>query len=225
LNRRTYSLDEEETMDFKELSQFVIDGNAPSAEAWTKKALAQKTPPADIINKGLMPGMAVVGARFKAGEYYLPEVIVSARAMKASVALVRPLLAAKDMPNSGKVVIGTVQGDLHDIGKNLVGMMLEGAGFQVTDLGVDVPPEKFAQAVKDSGANVVGLSALLTTTMPMMKGTIDALQKAGVRKKVKVMVGGAPVTRDYAKQIGADGFAPDAASAVDEAKLLMDIGR
>lgn len=210
-------------MDFKELSQYVIEGNAKGAEEWTKKALAGGVSPLDIINKGLMPGMEVVGQRFKAGEYYLPEVIVAARAMKASVNLVRPLLSESDAPSAGKVVLGTVQGDLHDIGKNLVGMMLEGAGFQVVDLGTDVSPEKFAEAAK-SGANIIGLSALLTTTMPVMRTTIEALAKAGVRDKVKVMVGGAPVTRDYAKQIGADGFAPDAASAVDEAKYLMDVG-
>jgi len=214
---------EEEPMDFNELSQYVIEGNAKASEEWTKKALAGGVSPLDVINKGLMPGMAVVGQRFKAGEYYLPEVIVSARAMKASVNLVRPLLSETDTPSAGKVAIGTVQGDLHDIGKNLVGMMLEGAGFQVIDLGIDVSPEKFTEAAK-SGADIIGLSALLTTTMPVMSSTIDALKKAGLRDKVKVMVGGAPVTRDYAKQIGADGFASDAASAVDEAKYLMDVG-
>jgi 5-methyltetrahydrofolate--homocysteine methyltransferase len=172
-------------MDFNELSQYVIEGNAKASEEWTKKALAGGVVPLDIINKGLMPGMAVVGQRFKAGEYYLPEVIVSARAMKASVALVRPLLSEGETPNAGKVVIGTVQGDLHDIGKNLVGMMLEGAGFQVIDLGIDVSPEKFAEAAKQGGADIIGLSALLTTTMPVMRSTIDALKKAGVRDKVR----------------------------------------
>ena len=211
-------------MEFNELSQYVINGDAASAEQWTRKALKGGVEPIDIINRGLMPGMSVVGERFKNGEYYLPEVIIAARAMKASVNLVRPLLAESETPSAGKVVIATVQGDLHDIGKNLVAMMLEGAGFQVEDLGADVPPEKFVEAVKASGADLLGLSALLTTTMPMMRSTIQALKESGVRDQVKVMVGGAPVTREFAREIGADGYAPDAASAVDEAKYLMDTG-
>ena len=209
-------------MEFNELSQYVINGDAASAEQWTRKALKGGVEPIDIINRGLMPGMSVVGQRFKNGEYYLPEVIIAARAMKASVNLVRPLLGESEAPSAGKVVIATVQGDLHDIGKNLVGMMLEGAGFQVEDLGADVPPERFVEAVKASGADLLGLSALLTTTMPMMRSTIQALKESGVRDQVKVMVGGAPVTREFAREIGADGYAPDAASAVDEAKYLMD---
>jgi 5-methyltetrahydrofolate--homocysteine methyltransferase len=211
-------------VEFNELSQYVINGDAASAEQWTRKALKGGVEPIDIINRGLMPGMSVVGERFKNGEYYLPEVIIAARAMKASVNLVRPLLAESETPSAGKVVIATVQGDLHDIGKNLVAMMLEGAGFQVEDLGADVPPEKFVEAVKASGADLLGLSALLTTTMPMMRSTIQALKESGVRDQVKVMVGGAPVTREFAREIGADGYAPDAASAVDEAKYLMDTG-
>jgi 5-methyltetrahydrofolate--homocysteine methyltransferase len=211
-------------VEFNELSQYVINGDAVSAEQWTRKALEGGVEPIDIINRGLMPGMSVVGERFKNGEYYLPEVIIAARAMKASVNLVRPLLTESDAPSAGKVVIATVQGDLHDIGKNLVAMMLEGAGFEVEDLGADVPPERFVEAVKASGADLLGLSALLTTTMPMMRSTIQALKESGVRDQVKVMVGGAPVTREFAREIGADGYAPDAASAVDEAKYLMDIG-
>ena len=210
-------------MEFKELSQHVIEGNATGSEEWTRQALAQGIKPLDIINNGLMPGMSYVGEQFKAGEYYLPEMIVSARAMKASTKLLEPLLAESDVPRAGRVVLGTVQGDLHDIGKNLVGMMLEGAGFQVEDLGTDVTPERFAEVVKERGADLVGLSALLTTTMPQLGITIEALEQAGIRQKVRVMVGGAPVTREYAQQIGADGFAPDAASAVDEAKYLMDV--
>ena len=210
-------------MEFKELSQHVIEGNAAGSEEWTRQALAQGIKPLDIINNGLMPGMSYVGEQFKAGEYYLPEMIVSARAMKASTKLLEPLLAESDVPRAGRVVLGTVQGDLHDIGKNLVGMMLEGAGFQVEDLGTDVTPERFAEVVKERGADLVGLSALLTTTMPQLGITIEALEQAGIRQKVRVMVGGAPVTREYAQQIGADGFAPDAASAVDEAKYLMDV--
>jgi len=209
-------------VEFNELSQYVINGDAASAEQWTRKALKGGVEPIDIINRGLMPGMSVVGERFKNGEYYLPEVIIAARAMKASVNLVRPLLGESEAPSAGKVVIATVQGDLHDIGKNLVAMMLEGAGFQVEDLGADVPPERFVEAVKASGADLLGLSALLTTTMPMMRSTIQALKESGVRDQVKVMVGGAPVTREFAREIGADGYAPDAASAVDEAKYLMD---
>ena len=210
-------------MEFKELSQHVIEGNAPGAEEWTRQALAQGIKPLDIINNGLMPGMSYVGEQFKAGEYYLPEVIVSARAMKASTKLLDPLLVESEAPRAGRVVVGTVQGDLHDIGKNLVSMMLEGAGFQVEDLGTDVAPDRFAEVVKERGADLVGLSALLTTTMPQLGTTIEALERAGIRQKVRVMVGGAPVTREYAQQIGADGYAPDAASAVDEAKYLMDV--
>ena len=211
-------------MEFKELSQYVIDGDVGSAGEWPGKALDGGATALDILNKGVMPGMAVVGEKFKNGEYYLPEVIIAARVMKAVTEQVGPHLAESDRPSAGKVVIGTVQGDLHDLGKNLVGMMLEGAGFQVEDLGIDVTPERFAEVVKESGADVVGLSALLTTTMPVLGETIKALEAAGVRDKVKVMVGGAPVTKEYAEEVGADGYAPDAASAVDEAKYLMDIG-
>ena len=211
-------------MDFKELANHVIEGNAQGAAKWTDEALAQKVKANDIINRGLMPGMSEVGRRFKGGEYYLPEVIISARAMKAVMAKIEPLLVKSGAPRTGRVVIGTVQGDLHDIGKNLVGMMLEGSGFEIHDLGTDVTPDKFAQAAKKKKADLVCLSALLTTTMPVMKSTIQALNTAGVRKQVKVMVGGAPVTQNYADEIGADGFAPDAASAVDKARFLMDIG-
>ena len=211
-------------MEFKELSQYVIDGDVGSAGEWTGKALDGGATALDILNKGVMPGMTVVGEKFKNGEYYLPEVIIAARVMKAVTEQVGPLLAESDVPSAGKVVLGTVQGDLHDLGKNLVGMMLEGAGFQVEDLGIDVAPERFAEVVKESGADVVGLSALLTTTMPVLGETIKALEAAGVREKVKVMVGGAPVTKEYAEEVGADGYAPDAASAVDAAKYLMDIG-
>ena len=211
-------------MDFKELGNYIIEGNAKGAAQWTDQALAQKVKPTEIINQGLMPGMEEVGRRFKGGEYYLPEVIISARAMKAVMGKLQPLLVKSRAARTGRVVIGTVQGDLHDIGKNLVGMMLEGSGFEVHDLGTDVAPDKFAAEAKAKKADLVCLSALLTTTMPVMKSTIQALSTAGVRKQVKVMVGGAPVTQNYADEIGADGFAPDAASAVDKAKFLMDIG-
>jgi 5-methyltetrahydrofolate--homocysteine methyltransferase len=174
-----------------------------------------------ILNEGLIPAMGEVGCRFEAGEYYLPEMLVSAQAMKASLNLLRPLLVERKVEPMGRVVVGTVQGDLHDIGKNLVSMMLEGAGFEVVDLGVDVPPGKFVEAAR--GAQVIGLSALLTTTMPTMGRVIPALKEAGVRDQVKVIVGGAPVTQAFADQIGADGYGPDASSAVRKVKELLGL--
>jgi 5-methyltetrahydrofolate--homocysteine methyltransferase len=167
--------------------------------------------------------MNEVGRRFKNNEFYVPEVLIAARAMHAAMDVLKPLLAASDVQPVGTVVIGTVKGDLHDIGKNLVAMMLEGGGFNVIDLGVDVSPEKFLQAVREHKPNIVGLSALLTTTMPAMKTTIEALKEAGVRDQVKVIIGGAPVTQRFADEIGADGYAPDAASAVDVARQLLGI--
>jgi methylmalonyl-CoA mutase cobalamin-binding domain/chain len=165
--------------------------------------------------------MAVVGEKFKNNEFYIPEVLVAARAMNAAMAIVKPLIVGDQLKPLGKVVIGTVRGDLHDIGKNLVMMMLEGAGFEIVDLGVDVAPEKFVEAAKANSADVVAMSALLTTTMPAMKDTIAALEENGLRDKVKVIIGGAPVTQSYADSIGADGYAPDAASAVDKVKELL----
>jgi 5-methyltetrahydrofolate--homocysteine methyltransferase len=210
-------------VDVSELRNHVIQGDAQAAEAWTQQALAQGMDPLDIVNQGLVPGMAVVGEKFKNFEYYVPEVLVAARAMKWSMALLRPLLADRLDASLGRVVIGTIKGDLHDIGKNLVAMMLEGAGFDVNDLGSDVSPEAFAKAVEDGGTDIVCLSALLTTTMPMMKATIDLLKEMELRQRVKVMVGGAPVNEKYASQIGADGYAPEAASAVDTAKKLLGV--
>lgn len=207
----------------EKLAQYVIEGNAPKAKETTDEALAQGVPPVDIVNKGLIAGMQVVGEKFKANEFYIPEVLIAARAMKQSMEKVKPLIAEAGVEPVGRVAIGTVQGDLHDIGKNLVGMMLEGAGFEVVDLGTDVSPAQFVQSVKDRGVGAIGLSALLTTTMPAMKETIAALQEAGVRGDVKVMVGGAPLTQAYADEIGADGYAPDAASAVDKAKELLGL--
>jgi len=174
-----------------------------------------------IINEGLIAGMSVVGDKFKKNEFYVPEVLIAARAMHAGMDIIKPLLAESGIEPRGKIAIGTVKGDLHDIGKNLVAMMLEGGGYDVIDLQVDVAPEKFVEAVRDQGAQVVALSALLTTTMPSMKDTIEALKEAGVRGQVKVMIGGAPVTQNYADEIGADGYAPDAASAVDKAAELL----
>ncbi len=207
-------------MEFDELSQHVIDGDAEAAKAWTEAALAQQIDPHDILDLGLAPGMAVVGHKFKNFEYYMPEVLVSARAMKTSIAILKPLLAHREGGSLGKVVIGTVRGDLHDIGKNLVAMMLEGAGFEIIDLGTDVSPEQFVSGVEQGGAQMVCLSALLTTTIPEIKATIDALRASEQGVKAKIMVGGAPVTDKYATAIGADGWASEAASAVETAKEL-----
>ena len=207
----------------EELAQFVIEGNARKAIAATDEALAQGLPVADIINKGLIAGMQVVGQKFKCNEFYIPEVLIAARAMKQSMEKVKPLIAEAGIQPVAKVGIGTVQGDLHDIGKNLVAMMLEGAGFEVVDLGTDVTPAAFVQAVKDSKVTAIGLSALLTTTMPAMKETIAALQEAGIRDQVKVLVGGAPLTQAYSDEIGADCYAPDAACGVYKTKQLLGI--
>lgn len=204
-----------------DLKQNVIDGNANGAKALVQQAISEETPPEKILNEGLIAAMAEVGRLFECGEYYVPEMLVAARAMKTGLELLRPSLAAANVQAIGKIVIGTVQGDLHDIGKNLVGIMLEGAGFQVIDLGVDVPPQKFVDAVKEHGPQLVGFSALLTTTMTRMKDNVDALQKAGLRDKVKVMVGGAPVTAKFATDIGADIFASDASSAAARAKAAL----
>jgi len=205
----------------EELSQALINGNAPKTKQLTQQALDAGLPPDKVLNEGLIVGMNEVGRRFKNNEFYVPEVLIAARAMHAAMDVLKPLLAASDVEPSGTVVIGTVKGDLHDIGKNLVAMMLEGAGFEVIDMGVDVSPEKFLAAVKERKPDIIGLSALLTTTMPSMKTTIEALKEAGMRDQVKVMIGGAPVTQRYADEIGADGYAPDAASAVDTARRLI----
>jgi len=207
--------------DLSALSQAVINGNQNKAAELTQQALDEGVSPVTILNEGLIPGMSVVGEKFKANEFYIPEVLIAARAMHAGMNLIKPLIAETDVEPLAKVALGTVQGDLHDIGKNLVGMMLEGAGCEVVDLGVDVNPDRFCRAVTEDGVAVVAMSALLTTTMPAMKETIAALQEAGLRDKVKVMIGGAPITQNYADEIGADGYAPDAASAVDKLKELI----
>jgi 5-methyltetrahydrofolate--homocysteine methyltransferase len=209
--------------DYQELATALINGKAPVVQELAEKALGAGEKPQDILNKGLVAGMSVVGEKFKNNEFYVPEVLIAARAMKAGMAVIKPKLAAAGVEPVARVAIGTVRGDLHDIGKNLVAMMMEGAGFEIIDLGVDVKPEQFAQAATEKGANLVCLSALLTTTMPAMKDTILALEGAGVRGKVSVMIGGAPVTQNYASEIGADGYAPDAASAVDKAKELLKV--
>ena len=210
-------------MNFQELSNMVLTGDNKGAEQWTRDALDAGVAPKEIIDKGLVPGMDVVGKRFKSNEFHMPEVLIAARAMKASMSLVRPLISDADSDPTGRVVIGTVQGDLHDIGKNLVAMMLEGAGFEVHDLGVDISPQAFVEAVESRKANVVCLSALLTTTMPMMRNVIEAVEEAELRAGVKILIGGAPVSQAYADQITADGYAPDGASAVDVAKSLLGV--
>ncbi|HLA07601.1 MAG TPA: corrinoid protein [Anaerolineales bacterium] len=211
-------------MDTKKIFDAVINGNIQETQDGVNEALAANVPADQILNEALIPAMTEVGCLFEAQEFYVPEMLVSAKAMQSGLKTLKPLLASQAGPSSGqtspKAVFGTVKGDLHDIGKDLVIMMLEGAGFQVTDLGVDVPPEKFVQAVHD-GAQLIGLSAMLTTTMLNMKTTIDALKEAGARDKVKVIVGGAPLTQSYADHIGADGFAKDASSAVRKAKELI----
>ena len=207
--------------DLQALAEAVINGQMEEAGELTQAAIDEGVRPSEIINDGLIAGMSVVGERFKNNEFYVPEVLIAARAMQSAMAKVKPLLTEGEMQSRGKVVIGTVKGDLHDIGKNLVAMMFEGGGYDVIDLEVDVSPEQFVSAASDEGANVVALSALLTTTMPSMKDTVDALVEAGIRDQVKVIVGGAPVTASYAEEIGADGYAPDAASAVDKAAELL----
>lgn len=206
--------------DFNDLAQIVIRGDFTSSKSLTQKMIDGGVDPLAIINEGLMAGMNVVGVRFKAGEMFVPEVMMSAKAMSTGIELVKPLIADGNMPTAGKVVIGTVKGDLHDIGKKLVTMMLESSGFVIIDLGVDVAPEKFVKAVQEHKPQVVGMSALLTTTMLNMKNTIDAFKAAGLRESVKVVIGGAPVTQSFADQIGADGYAPDAASATELCKTF-----
>ncbi len=208
-------------MELTEVQEYVIEGNAKGSEQWTKDALAEGMDPTVIVNKGLIPAMDVVGEKFKNEEYYMPDMLVSARAMKAAMSLVKPLIAEAGGSPKGTVIFGTVQGDLHDIGKNLVSMMLEGAGFDVVDLGTDVAPETFVTAVEEHDANLLGLSALLTTTMPMIGETIGALNETEIRARIKIMIGGAPVTAAYATSVGADGFAEDAATAVEVAKELV----
>jgi 5-methyltetrahydrofolate--homocysteine methyltransferase len=201
----------------------VLDGDAKGAQAGVQAALDAGIPADTILKDGLIAAMTEVGRLFEENEYFVPEMLVSARAMQSGLAILKPHLAAGGATPSGKVVLGTVKGDLHDIGKNLVGMMLEGSGFEIIDLGSDVTPEKFVQAVKDHSPQLIGMSALLTTTMPSMSNTIKALQEAGVREQVKVMIGGAPVTDEFAKRVGADGYSPDASSAVRLAKALSGV--
>jgi corrinoid protein of di/trimethylamine methyltransferase len=204
--------------DLKQLYEAVLSGDAKTTHAITQQSLAEGIDPLKLVNEYMIPAMDEVGRRFEANEYFVPELLISARAMKAALDLIRPLLTARGEKPLGRVAIGTVKGDLHDIGKNLVASLLEGGGFEVIDLGVNVPPEKFIESVKQKNANIVAMSALLTTTMPAMKTTIDALKQAGVRDQVKVLIGGAPITQKYADEIGADGYSENAVGAVALAK-------
>jgi 5-methyltetrahydrofolate--homocysteine methyltransferase len=203
------------------LKENVIAGNESKVVELTQKALDEGIGPEEILNDGFIPAMEIVGSKFQANEIYVPEMLISAKAMKAGMKVLEPLLTEAGVEPVGKIVIGTVKGDLHDIGKNLVAMMLEGGGFEVIDAGVDVSPEKFMDLVKEKKPDILGLSALLTTTMGETKNVIDAFKENGLRNDIKIMVGGAPLTDDYAKEIGADGYSSDAASAVDLAKKLL----
>jgi 5-methyltetrahydrofolate--homocysteine methyltransferase len=204
----------------KEIFEGIIKGDQNQVPVKVQEALDAGIDLNVILNEGMVTAMSEIGQGFEEGEYFVPELLIAARAMKAGMAILKPRLVEADIPPAGRVAAGTVKGDLHDIGKNLVCMMLEGAGFEIEDLGVDVSPEQFVDAVKMKNVDLIAMSALLTTTMPNMKTTIEALEEANLRDKVKVMIGGAPVTDEYANQIGADGYAPDASRAVALAKSL-----
>lgn len=203
------------------ISEALQRGDAEKVEELVKKSLEENLTPKKILEDGLIKGMGIIGAKFKKNEVYVPEVLIAARAMHAGMNILKPKLIETGVENIGIVAIGTVKGDLHDIGKNLVKMMLVGAGFEVIDLGIDVSVDKFVEAVKEHKPNIIAMSALLTTTMVNMPEVIKALEAAGLREKVKIMIGGAPITQNYADQIGADGYSPDAASAVDNAKTFI----
>ena len=205
-----------------ELYDAILTGNAKKAEEVTNAALEAKVDPNELVQKHMIPAMDEVGKRFEANEYFVPELLIAARAMKTSLKILTPHLIKAGVESTGRVVIGTVQGDLHDIGKNLVASMLEGGGFKVVDLGVDVPPEKFVEAAQEKDGTIVALSALLTTTMTMMKTVVEALQKAGIRNKTKVLIGGAPITQEFADEIGADGYSDNASAAVAMARKLVE---
>jgi 5-methyltetrahydrofolate--homocysteine methyltransferase len=206
---------------FKEIYEGIIHGQAPLVQEKVKDALDSGIDPALILSDSMILAMEEVGNRFEVGEFYVPEMLIAARAMQNGMALLKPHLVKGEVKSAGKVVIGTVQGDLHDIGKNLVGMMMEGSGFEIHDLGTDVSPEAFVEASIDGDVDVIAMSALLTTTMPQMEMTIKALIESGLRDRVRVIIGGAPITEEYARKIGADGFAPDASRAVKLAKALV----
>lgn len=199
----------------------ILEGDVTGTKEGVQTALVAGLEPGQILADGMIAAMKEVGRLFEEGDYFVPEMLIAARAMQAGLSLLKPYLLSSDVKSAGRVAIGTVKGDLHDIGKNLVALMLEGAGFEILDLGVDVAPEKFIEAIATGGANIVALSALLTTTMPNMKTTIEAIQAADLRDKVKIIIGGAPVTQAYADQIGADGFSSDASRAVSLAQTLL----
>ena len=208
-------------LDLSRLSNAIINGDDKLAFQLTRQALDEAVDPSQLTNQWMIPAMDEVGRRFEAQEFFVPEIMLAARAMKSALELVRPLLAASGAQPTGRVVLGTVKGDLHDIGKNMVGSMLEGAGFEIFDLGIDVPPEKFIEAVQSQNAHILALSALITITMPEMKQTIEAVSRAGIRDQVKIIIGGSPVTQDYANEIGADGYGENASSAVSVARQLL----
>ena len=209
--------------DLKLIIENVVEGNVEKVKELTKNAIADGVAVATILDDGLIAGMGAIGEQFERREAYVPELLLSARAMRAGMELLEPLLVSSGVQPKGKVVLGTVKGDVHNIGKDLVGIMLKGAGFDIIDLGVDVPPEKFTDVVGEGGAGIVGMSGLLTTTLPFMKTTIEALDAAGLRSRVKIMIGGAVVTQDYADRIGADAYAANAAEAVNKAKELLGL--
>lgn len=210
--------------DLKSIAETVVEGDAKKVEELTQKAIADGVGVAKILDDGLIAGMEAIGKLFGRKEAFVPELLLSARAMQAGMKLLEPLLAGSGVKPIGRVAMGTVKGDIHNIGKDLVGIMLKGAGFEIIDLGVDVPPEKFIDIVRAGEIDIVGMSALLTTSMPMMKTTIEALDAAGLRKQVKIMIGGAVVTQDYAQSIGADGYGANAAEAANRAKKLLEKG-
>jgi 5-methyltetrahydrofolate--homocysteine methyltransferase len=207
--------------DLKTITETLLTGDGEKVAELTQAALDAGLSARDILNQGLIAGMDIVGARMESGEMFIPEVLMSAQAMGGAVEILKPLLSDEDAAGGGTIVLGTVKGDLHDIGKNLVSMMMESAGFKVVNMGVDIDPEAFIQAIKDNDADILALSALLTTTMPMMAQTIKKVEESGLRDKVKILVGGAPVNQSYADEIGADGYAPDAGSASKLAKALL----
>jgi 5-methyltetrahydrofolate--homocysteine methyltransferase len=207
----------------KRILEELLDGEADKIELLTQEALKQGLSPETILKEGLIAGMNVIGEKFKQGELFVPEVLLAARAMQAGMNILKPRLVQTGVNPAGRIIIGTVKGDLHDIGKNLVAMMLEGAGFEIIDLGIDTAPERFIEEIKAKKPQILAMSALLTTTLPMMKTTIDLLKAQSLRDSVKVLVGGAPLSQRYADEIGADGYAPDAVSAVDKAKELLNL--
>ena len=208
-------------VNLKDIAESIIAGKAPRVKELVQQAVNDGVPSGKILNEGLIAGMDVVGTKFRANEFYIPEVLVAAKAMKSGMEILKPLLSQTGVKPVARFAIGTVKGDLHDIGKNLVSMMMEGAGFEVIDIGIDVSPERFIEIIKEKQPQIIGMSALLTTTMPAMKTAIETLRQSGVRDQVKILVGGAPITQEFSQTIGADGYAGDAASAVSKAKELI----